>query len=101
MTKLKLDLSPAEWEIMEVIWEGEKSTTVREVVDSAYPSGEKAYTTVQTLMNILSEKKVRKEILSQYNVVFHGCQEIRKIPFDILTGQVSQFFELEDVCGQA
>ncbi len=58
MSKLKLDLSPAEWEIMEVIWAANEPLTIREVVDTAYPSGEKAYTTVQTLMNILVEKKI-------------------------------------------
>ncbi len=56
MTKMKLELSAAEWEIMQVVWERNEPATVRQVVDAAYPHGEKAYTTVQTLMNIMSEK---------------------------------------------
>jgi BlaI family transcriptional regulator, penicillinase repressor len=58
MTKLKLDLSHAEWEIMEAVWEAGGPVTVRRVLDALYPKGEKAYTTVQTFMNILVEKGI-------------------------------------------
>ena len=54
-------LTPAEWEIMESIWKLGGAPSIREVVDYAYPTGEKAYTTVQTIMNTL----VRKNILSR------------------------------------
>ena len=60
MTKLKLDLSHAEWEIMEAVWEAGEPVTVRRVLDAAYPNAEKAYTTVQTFMNILVEKGMLK-----------------------------------------
>ena len=50
------DLSTAEWELMHVVWNTARPVTVRQVVDTAYPKGEKAYTTVQTLMNILVDK---------------------------------------------
>jgi predicted transcriptional regulator len=60
MAKRKLELSAAEWEIMRVIWDGGKPVTVREVLDQAYPNSEKAYTTVQTLMNILVDKRFLK-----------------------------------------
>jgi BlaI family transcriptional regulator, penicillinase repressor len=60
MTKLKLDLSHAEWEIMETVWGTGGAVTVRQVLDAAYPNAEKAYTTVQTFMNILVEKGVLK-----------------------------------------
>ena len=53
-------LTPAEWEIMEAIWNLEKSTSVRDVLEYAYPNGEKAYTTVQAFMNILVDKKLLK-----------------------------------------
>lgn len=56
MKKPKGELSPAEWEIMNVIWQQEEPVTVRFVVDKAYPNSQKAYTTVQTIMNILTEK---------------------------------------------
>jgi predicted transcriptional regulator len=52
----KQELSAAEWEIMQVIWDNTKPLAVREVLDRAYPNAEKAYTTVQTLMNILVDK---------------------------------------------
>ena len=63
MPKLK-KLTPAEWEIMEVIWAIGGSPCVRDVVEYRYPDGEKAYTTVQTIMNTLEKKAVltRKKI---------------------------------------
>ncbi|HHL72344.1 MAG TPA: BlaI/MecI/CopY family transcriptional regulator [Bacteroidetes bacterium] len=49
-------LAPAEAEIMDGIWEMEPPVTVREVHSKLYPNGEKALTTVQTMMNILADK---------------------------------------------
>jgi len=49
-------LAQAEWEIMDCIWQFEEAVPIRSVVDRLYPNGEKAYTTVQTVMNILVEK---------------------------------------------
>ena len=49
-------LSPVEWEIMETIWNLKGSPSVREVLQEVYPNGEKAYTTVQTIMNNLENK---------------------------------------------
>ena len=54
----KKRLSEAEWEVMDGIWHLDRQITVRDVVDYLYPNGEKAYTTVQTIMNILFEKGV-------------------------------------------
>ena len=54
--KKKARLAAAESEIMEGVWEVDKQTTVREIHQKLYPNGEKAYTTVQTIMNILTEK---------------------------------------------
>lgn len=56
MKKRTDELSPAEWEIMHVIWRANEPVTVRLVVNEAYPKSGKAYTTVQTLMNILVDK---------------------------------------------
>ena len=56
MAKRMQDLSPLEWEIMGVIWRLGGRPSVREVLDEAYPKGEKAYTTVQTVMNNLQTK---------------------------------------------
>ena len=49
-------LTPAEWEIMEVIWQLGGAPSVRDVLENAFPDGQKAYTTVQTIMNILEKK---------------------------------------------
>jgi BlaI family transcriptional regulator, penicillinase repressor len=57
-------LTPAEWEIMDAVWNLGSSPSVREVLEYAYPNGEKAYTTIQTLMNLLEKKGLftRKKI---------------------------------------
>lgn len=57
-------LTPAEWEIMDTVWHLGGSPSVRNVLEHAYPNGEKAYTTVQTLMNLLEKKGLltRKKI---------------------------------------
>jgi BlaI family penicillinase repressor len=54
----KKKLTPAEWEIMEAVWAFEEAVTVRDVLEHLYPGGEKAYTTVQTVMNTLVNKKL-------------------------------------------
>ncbi len=52
----RLKLAEAEWEIMEGIWNHGGQVTVREIQDALYPKSEKAYTTTQTIMNILVAK---------------------------------------------
>jgi predicted transcriptional regulator len=52
----KSKLTPVEWEIMEAVWELGGSPSVREVLEHAFPAGDKAYTTVQTIMNTLEKK---------------------------------------------
>lgn len=56
MPQQSRELSPAEWELMAAIWQLPPPVTVRQVLTRAYPNAEKAYTTVQTLMNILVDK---------------------------------------------
>ena len=53
-------LTPVEWEIMETIWQLSGAPSVREVLEKAFPNGQKAYTTVQTIMNILEKKGLLK-----------------------------------------
>ena len=61
-------LHPSEWEIMNVIWKLGKKTTVREVLELIYPDGQKAYTTVQTIMNKLVDKGfLRREKIGLVN----------------------------------
>jgi BlaI family penicillinase repressor len=52
----KTKLTRVEWEIMEAIWELGGAPSVRNVLEHAYPQREKAYTTVQTIMNTLEKK---------------------------------------------
>ena len=70
MPARKNELSAAEWELMAVIWDAGGAVTVREVLEKAYPNDEKAYTTVQTLMNILVDKgmlrRVKRGPVNQY-----------------------------------
>ena len=54
----KPKLTPAEWEIMQAVWELDRPVSVRDVLEHLYPGGEKAYTTVQTVMNTLEKKKL-------------------------------------------
>ncbi|MBN2072164.1 MAG: BlaI/MecI/CopY family transcriptional regulator [Candidatus Krumholzibacteriota bacterium] len=56
--KRKPKLTPAEWEIMEAVWDLGGEPSVREVLEHLFPNGEKAYTTVQTVLNTLEKKKL-------------------------------------------
>ena len=49
-------LTPVEWEIVDKIWELGGAPSIREVWENCFPNGEKAYTTVQTIMNTLEKK---------------------------------------------
>ncbi|MBN1884352.1 MAG: BlaI/MecI/CopY family transcriptional regulator [Candidatus Krumholzibacteriota bacterium] len=56
MKRKKPKLTPVEWEVMEAVWAIGGAPSVRDVLERAYPRGEKAYTTVQTVMNTLERK---------------------------------------------
>ncbi|MBN2414065.1 BlaI/MecI/CopY family transcriptional regulator [candidate division KSB1 bacterium] len=60
MSTTNSKLTPVEWEIMDAIWRIGASPSVRDVLEHAYPGGEKAYTTVQTIMNTLVKKDLLK-----------------------------------------
>ena len=61
-------LAEAEWQIMNSVWQFEKPVTVREVHQRFFSKGEKAYTTVQTIMNILVNKRfLKKEKIGMVN----------------------------------
>ncbi|MGD9487232.1 MAG: BlaI/MecI/CopY family transcriptional regulator [Calditrichaceae bacterium] len=87
MKEVNQNLTPLEWEIMDIIWELKKSLSVREVLETAYPDGNKAYTTVQTVMNNLEAKGfLKKEKIGLVNfykpLIFHK---------DMLRKETSQF----------
>jgi len=52
----KPKLTPAEFEVMQAAWELDRPTTVRDVLERLHPDGGKAYTTIQTVMNVLEKK---------------------------------------------
>lgn len=54
----KTRLTPAEWDIMQAVWDLDGEVSVRDVLERLYPAGEKAYTTVQTVMNTLERKQM-------------------------------------------
>jgi predicted transcriptional regulator len=75
-------LTPAEWEIMEAVWELKGSPSVREVLEHAFPGGDKAYTTVQTVMNNLAKKgllrRKKKGLVNFYTPTRSRDQMVRK-----------------------
>ncbi len=59
--------SEQEWEIMSVLWKM-KQATVKDVWQALYPNAEKAYTTVQTVMERLVKKRaLEKEKIGLVN----------------------------------
>jgi BlaI family transcriptional regulator, penicillinase repressor len=52
----KVKLTLVEWELMESIWTLGGKLSSRNVHEYLFPNGEKAYTTVQTLLNKLHDK---------------------------------------------
>lgn len=49
-------ISSVEWKILNAVWELGDTPSVRDVWEYLYPDKEKAYTTVQTIMNNLVKK---------------------------------------------
>lgn len=68
--KKPLNLSEMEWQVMQFLWEkGVKS--VKDVWQTLYPEKEKAYTTVQTYMDRMVEKKLlEKQKIGLVNFYF-------------------------------
>ena len=86
-------LTAAEWEIMEAIWDLGGARSVRDVLDHAFPGGEKAYTTVQTVMNTLHEKKLlrrRKVGLVNFYTPTRSRDEVVKAE---MSAMVSRMFK--------
>jgi len=87
----KQKLTPAEWEIMEAVWALEGPLSVRDVLEHLYPAGEKAYTTVQTVMNILEKKRLltrRKTGLVNFYMPVHSRDETTRGEMSSLVSRV-------------
>ena len=93
MTRPPIELSPAEWEIMHTIWKADKPVTVRDVVDRAYPNDEKAYTTVQTLMNILVKKGVLSRSKEGRQIVYTSTMARHDALHSSLQGAARRMFQ--------
>jgi len=89
----KKKLSDLEWEVLKYIWQIQKfPVTVRQVVDFAYPKGEKAYTTVQTVMNNLVKKgflEIRKMGIVN---VYSPKEEMKNLQQNEMTKFVKKVF---------
>ena len=87
----KNKLTPAEWEIMQAVWTFDAPVSVREVLEHLYPGGEKAYTTVQTVMNTLVKKQLltRKKIgLVGFYSPVHSRDEATKLETSRLVSRI-------------
>jgi BlaI family penicillinase repressor len=59
----QITLSEIEWQIMQVIWE-KGVLSVKEVWQTLYPDGQKAYTTIQTYL----DRMVEKDLLAKQKI---------------------------------
>ena len=86
-------LSDLEWEVLKHIWQiNDFPVTVRQVVNSAYPEGQKAYTTIQTVMNNLTKKgflKIKK--LGNVNV-YSPSEELKVLQQNEMVNFVKKVF---------
>ncbi|MBD3225104.1 MAG: hypothetical protein GF313_10275 [Caldithrix sp.] len=87
MPQKTITLSHLEWEIMEAIWQLQKQVTVRDVLQHAYPKAEKAYTTVQTVMNNLEGKNILSK--EKIGLVNFYVPKVRKQ--DLMRNEVTRF----------
>ena len=85
-------LTPVEWEIMECVWNLGGKVAARDVVKQAFPNGEKAYTTVQTILNTLYKKgMLKREKIGMVNF-FIPTKSRAKMVEDELSQFVSRVF---------
>lgn len=55
--KKPITLSDLEWQIMQLLWD-KGVMSVKEMWQALYPNGEKAYTTIQTYMDRMTDKNL-------------------------------------------
>lgn len=58
--KNKVVLSDLEWQIMQILWE-RGVMSIKEVWQTLFPDGSKAYTTIQTYMDRMTQKRLLKK----------------------------------------
>jgi predicted transcriptional regulator len=87
----KVKLTPAEWEVMNAIWEMGGECSVRDVLEHSYANGEKAYTTIQAFMNILERKGIlqrRKVGLVNFYIPTRSKDKVVKAEMSSLLSRV-------------
>ena len=85
----KQKLTPAEWEIMETVWQLNKPVSVRDVLEHPNLNGKKAYTTLQTLMNIL----VKKQLLTDEKIGLVKFYRPLKSRTEMVTAEMSSMIQ--------
>ena len=84
-------LSEIEWQIMTVLWD-KGVMSVKEVLQSVYPNGEKAYTTVQTYMDRMVDKQLlEKQKIGLVNF-YHPIVERKTVMKQATDNLVSRAF---------
>lgn len=78
-----------EWEILEIVWQIGGSVSVRDVLETGYPNDEKAYTTIQTVMNKLVDKGVLQKRKTGL-VNFYSCVRERN---DLVKSEMNSFVQ--------
>ena len=74
--KKPIALTDLEWQIMQVLWE-KGVMSVKEVWQRLFPNGEKAYTTIQTYLDRMTDKNLlSKQKIGLVN--FYHAQENKK-----------------------
>ena len=74
--KKPITLSDLEWQIMQLLWE-KGVMSVKEVWQTLFPNGEKAYTTIQTYLDRMAEKNLlSKQKIGLVN--FYHAQKNKK-----------------------
>jgi len=89
--KNKVALSDLEWQIMQVLWE-KGVVAIKEVWQVLYPNGEKAYTTIQTYMDRMVDKKLlNKQKIGLVNF-YHARTDKKKLLKQAMENLVSHAF---------
>ncbi len=84
-------LSEIEWRLMEILWE-KGVLSVKDVWKAIYPNGEKAYTTVQTYLDRMVDKKLlKKEKIGMVNF-YHPIVEKKDLMKQATASLVSKVF---------
>ena len=77
---------------MNVIWEQDGDVSVRDVLSIVYPQGEKAYTTVQTVINNLEDKGFLGKVKIGLVNFYHPLQKMEKIIKSETSGFVKKVY---------